>query len=259
MPGLKSATAPDSYPRGGNCPGIRSRPVGGRLIGTEPLTHRGRRTSNTSSHGPKPTTAGYAEPTQRGEFATDIENPTLAAPALNRHEKSRKGRGRLNAGAEPLLVRPDRSQRPPQVQADDRPARSRCSRTRARRLHVHGDRMRIAHGVAEPGTTDGTLLSRQDRDRTPRTAPREGAAPPAEPQPLQRAATHAEPPASRPDRRRAADHSPGQGGASTRSAERGTGPRWHLRQQCRAGPAHVGGHGKTGPAEEAGTKPRPGQ
>ena len=61
------------------------------------------------------------------QFSSDLRNLTLASPGLNRNQKRRKGRGRLDARAESLLVFQPDHHRAPRLQPDDRPARSQCA------------------------------------------------------------------------------------------------------------------------------------
>ena len=67
----------------------------------------GRRTSNTSWQRAKRTTQACAprDRATRARFASDLRNLTLASPRVNRHQKSGKGRRRVAAGAQSLLVR----------------------------------------------------------------------------------------------------------------------------------------------------------
>ena len=77
--------------------------------------------------------------------------------------EKRQGRGRVDAGAEPLLVRADHRGRPVDVRIDHRSARGGRHRPDAGWLHVHRDLLQQHHSAARSGPSAGPGVSELHR------------------------------------------------------------------------------------------------
>ena len=113
----------------------------------------------------------------RRQFARDLLNLTLASPSLNRSAEERQGRGGMDAGPEPLLVRANDRGCPTQVPVVHRPPGGRCHRPGAVKLLVNHDLLQhhpasSRQPSADPGIPE---LRCHARNRVePRSEPKRG-------------------------------------------------------------------------------------